>query len=125
MMPLLSSSQYLPVPKKAYETAFNYIKRDRKHCRMEFNLRDVAVFDSIVHKDLTWFNQDLGALWGYKGYQKEGRLVDSLYQLGIATFHKPYFSFSQTLLLTLNGPLNYKSWFCKGLHGNRVFAAGQ
>lgn len=92
VIPLLSSSQSLPAPEKAYEAAFRYIKHDRKLRQMGYQFRDVAVFDSIVYRDLTWFSQDLGELWGYTGYRKESRLVDSLHQLGVATFHKPYFS---------------------------------
>ncbi|RFP66664.1 hypothetical protein D0N36_02900 [Hymenobacter lapidiphilus] len=101
MLPCITSGQSLPAPEKAYEAAFNHIKRDRKLRRMGYRLKDVAVFDSIVHKNLTWFSQDLGVLWGYTGYQKEKRLIDSLSQLEITTSHTPYFS-ALTARLTTN-----------------------
>ncbi|MBT2557592.1 hypothetical protein J7E24_07340 [Hymenobacter sp. ISL-91] len=103
MLPFLTNGQSLPAPEKTYKAAFNHIKHDRQLRQMGYNLKNVAVFDSIVHKDLTWFSQELGVLWGYTGYQKEKRLADSLDQLGTTTFHKPYFSPLNTSLTTNSG----------------------
>ena len=101
LLPLALSGQTYPAPEKLYETAFHYIRHDRQLRRMGLNLRDVAVFDSIVHQDLGVFNQDVSGLWGYTSYHQQQRLLDSLIRLDEATYHKPYFS-PLTARLTAN-----------------------
>ncbi|MBT9394227.1 hypothetical protein KLP40_13725 [Hymenobacter sp. NST-14] len=101
LLPLAAAGQTSPAPEKLYETAFNYIRHDRQLRRMGLHLRDVAVFDSIVHQDLGVFNQDVSELWGYISYHQQHCLLDSLIRLDEATYHQPYFS-PLTARLTAN-----------------------
>ena len=80
LLPLAASGQTSPTPEKLYETAFDYIRHDRQLRRMGLNLRDVAVFDSIVHQDLSTFSEDVRELWGYPAHHQD-QLLDSLIRM--------------------------------------------
>ncbi len=102
LRPFMGFGQATPAPEKLYETAFHYIRHDRQLRRMGLNLRDVAVFDSIVHQDLSYFSEDVGSLWGYSA-RHQLQLLDSLFRLKETTYHKPYSSPLTARLTTNSG----------------------
>ncbi|QJX48735.1 hypothetical protein HMJ29_18155 [Hymenobacter taeanensis] len=93
LFPILASGQSpRPRPENVYLKAFQYIKSDSEYLRMRGNSNCVAVFDSIVHQNQLIFLDELGKQWGYTGYKKENRLLDSLETVDRLTYHKPYYS---------------------------------
>ncbi|RSK49996.1 hypothetical protein [Hymenobacter rigui] len=100
LTPLFGKGQTaVPALDELYAEAYSHIRADtvfQQHLGPE---RCVAVFDSLIYQSPTSFSEILAKRWGYIGYGKMSRLLDSLNTLDKLGYHKPYFS-SQVARLT-------------------------